>query len=221
LNTIWSALKNDPIKSTSAIAATVSAFASIGAFIVGYMNLKRDNTKVSLVVKRANNGPLILQHPDKEYLLFEVYNQGVSDVVINEVGIKVPRRFWKKARFINLVDLPYSYLDIRGQEDAIGTLECVGLPGTIPARLTGILLIDYSQMREKSNSFQEQNLSSESSHSFGAKRVIDTFQEFQNLEITKKNILKIIPYVLTGSNERFTGKKATIKLGNLLDTVSS
>jgi hypothetical protein len=150
LNSIWSALTNDPIKSISAIAATISAFAATGALMVGWKNLKKDATRVSVVAKRAQNGPLILQHPQEEFLLFEVYNQGITPIVINEVGIKISGNFRSKGELINLVDLPHSYLHMRGQESAIGTLECVGLPGTIPARSTGIFLLNYSSMREAS-----------------------------------------------------------------------
>jgi hypothetical protein len=106
LNSIWSALTNDPIKS-------ISAFASTGALIVGWKNLKKDTTRVSVVAKRAQNGPLILQRPQEEFLLFEVYNQGITPVVINEVGIKISGSFWSKSELVNLVDLPHSYLDMR------------------------------------------------------------------------------------------------------------
>ncbi|MHC5833633.1 MAG: hypothetical protein ACYT04_000000100975, partial [Nostoc sp.] len=71
LNTIWSALISDPIK-------TIGAFTSTGALIIGWMNLKKDTTKVSVVVKRAHNGPAILQRPKEEFILFEIYNQGIS-----------------------------------------------------------------------------------------------------------------------------------------------
>lgn len=110
LNVFWSALVNDPIKSVSACAAMISAFSATGALIVGWKNLRKDTTRVNVVVKRAQNGPLVLQHPAEEFLLFETYNRGISPVVINEVGIKISRKFWGQVKFINLVDLPNSYL---------------------------------------------------------------------------------------------------------------
>ncbi|MEH2342270.1 MAG: hypothetical protein V7K22_11480 [Nostoc sp.] len=221
LNIIWSALISDPIK-------TIGAFTSTGALIIGWMNLKKDTTKVSVVVKRAHNGPLILQRPQQEFLLFEIYNQGISPVVINQVGIRLPRKNSNKTKlinlyknkFINLVDLPYSYLDMRGQESAIGTLECVGVPGTVPAKSTGIFLLDYSRMRETSIAYQQKSMSPKNAEFVGSQRAIKAFQEFQNLEMPQGKRLQITPYVLTGSGEKITGKKTIITLGNLGDAIA-
>jgi len=203
------------MKSITAFAATISAFAATGGLIVGWKNLNKDITRVSVVVKRAEKGPLILQHPQEEFLLFEVYNQGISPIVINEIGIKIPAKLFSKTRFINLVDLAGSHLHMRGQESAIGTLECVSLPGTLPARSTGIFLLKYSSMRQASINYQEQSISLSTPGFVGKQRVIRTFQEFQKLEISQEKCLQITPYALTGSGERFIGKKAIVKLGNL------
>jgi hypothetical protein len=219
-DSILSALLNDPVKSITACAAIISASAAIGGLIVGWKNLKKDTTRVSVVVKRAQNGPLILQNPQEEYLLFEVYNQGISPVVINEVGIKINQKYWGKFKLINLVDLPHSFLHMKGYESAIGTLECVGIPGTIPARSTGIFLLSYSRMREASINYQKQSISPNTPGFVGSQRVIKAFQEFQKLEIPKDKCLEIVPYVFTGSGEYFFGKKAIIKLGHLGDTVA-
>lgn len=220
LNSIWSALVSDPIKSISAFAATISAFAAIGALIVGWKNLKKDTIRVGLIVKRAQNGPLILQYPQKEFLLFEVYNQGITPVVINEVGIRLNWQIWRKNKLINLVDLPYSHSHIRGQESAIGSLECIDLPGTIEARSMGVFLLDYSGMRDAAMHFQKRNISPTDPDFVGSKRVIKVFHEFQNLKNSENKYLQITPYVLTGSGEVFIGKKAYIKLGYLGDAVS-
>lgn len=215
LNSLWFTSTGDPMKSITAFAAIISAFAATGGLVIGWKNLNKDTTRVSVVVKRAQNGPLILQHPQKEFLLFEVYNQGISPVVINEVGIKVSRNALGKTKFINLVDLAHSHTHIKGQESAIGTLECVDVPGTVPAGSTGIFLLEYSSMRRAAIDYQKQSVSP----CFGSKRVIRTFQEFQKLEIPQEKSLQITPYVVTGSAERFVGKKAVIKLGNLVDAV--
>nr|MDZ8016523.1 hypothetical protein [Nostoc sp. SerVER01] len=220
-NTIWSALISDPIK-------TIGALTSTGALIIGWMNLKKDTTKVSVVVKRAHNGPLILQHPKEEFLLFEIYNQGISPVVINQVGIKLPRKTSNKTKlinlyknqFIDLVDLPESYLDMRGHESAIGTLECVGVPGTVPAKSTGIFLLNYSSMRKAYIAYQQKSMSPNNADFVGCQRVIKTFQEFQNFEMPQGKRLQITPYVLTGSGEYITGKKTIITLGNLGDAIA-
>lgn len=213
LNTIWSALMSDPIK-------TIGAFTSTGALIIGWMNLKKDTTKVSVVVKRAHNGPAILQRPKEEFLLFEIYNQGISPVVINQVGIRLPRQTSNKNKFINLVDLPHSYLDMRGQESAIGTLECVGVPGTVPAKSTGIFLLSYSRMREASIAYQQQSISPYNADFVGSQRVIKAFQNFEIIEMPQGKCLQITPYVLTGSGEHITGKKTIITLGNLGDAIA-
>jgi hypothetical protein len=213
MNSIWSALISDPIKS-------ITAFASIGGLIIGWKNLKKDTTRVNLVVRRAQNGPLILQNPQEEFLLFEVYNQGISPVVINEVGIKVRQNLLDKPKLINLVDMPSSFLHMKGQENAIGTRECVGLPGTIPARSTGVFLLCYSRMRESSVNFQKRSISPGSTDFVGSQRVVRAFQEFQKLETPRGKCLQINPYILTGSGDHFFGKKAMIKLGNLGDAVA-
>jgi len=220
LNWIWSALASDPIKSITAFAAIISASAAIGGLIIGWKNLKKDITRVNVVVQRAKNGPLILQNPQKEFLLFEVYNQGIYPVVINEVGIKVPPKSWGKPKLINLVDLPDSHLHMRGQESAIGTLECVGVPGTIPARSRGIFLLSYSGMREAAINSQHRSISPSAPGFVGSQRVVRAFQEFQKLETLQEKCLQFIPYVSTGSGEYFFGKKAIIKLGNLGDVVA-
>ncbi|MEH2367388.1 hypothetical protein [Nostoc sp.] len=221
LNTIWSALIGDPIK-------TIGAFTSTGALIIGWMNLKKDTTKVSVVVKRAHNGPAILQRPKEEFILFEIYNQGISPVVINQVGIRLPRKTSNKTKlinlflykFINLVDLPHSYLDMRGEKSAIGTLEYVGVPGTVPPKSTGIFLLNYSRMREASIAYKQQSMSPTSADFVGSQRVIKAFQEFQNLEMPQGKRLQITPYVFTGSGEHITGKKTIITLGNLGDAIA-
>lgn len=213
LNTIWSALISDPIK-------TIGAFTSTGALIIGWMNLKKDTTKVSVVVKRAHNGPAILQSPKEEFLLFEIYNQGISPVVINQVGIRLPRQTPNKNKFINLVDLPHSYLDMRGHESAIGTLECVGVPGTVPAKSTGIFLLSYSRMREASIAYLQQSMSPSNADFVGSQRVIKAFQNFEIIEMSQGKCLQITPYVLTGSGEHITGKKTIITLGNLGEAIA-
>ena len=197
LNVFWLALISDPIKS-------IGAFAAISSSIIGWKNLKKDNTRLNVVVKRAQNGPLILQHPQKEFLLFEVYNQGTSPVVINEIGIKVPRTVLKKSKFINLVDLPYSCLHMRGNESAIGSLEYVGLPGTIPASSQGIFLLNYSSMREASINYQNQSISPSMPVFVGSQRVIRTFQEFKNLEILQGKSIQITQ--LTSKQSKISDK---------------
>jgi hypothetical protein len=212
-NSIWLALIIDPIKS-------IGALASIGTLIIGWKNLTKDTTRVSVIVKRASNGPLILQNPQQEFLLFEVYNQGISPVVINEVGIKIPRKVSSKNKFINLVDLPYSYLKMKDNESAIGTSECVGLPGTVPAKSKGIFMVSYSKMREASTNYQKRTISSTSPEFVGSQRLIKTFQQFQNCEIPPGKCLKVTPYVFTGCGKHCIGKIANIKLGNLGDVLT-
>lgn len=217
LNLTWSSLSSDPVKSIAAIASMVSASAAIGGLIVGWKNLNKDTTRVRLTVKRAQNGPLILQHPEEEFLLFEIYNQGIAPIAINEVGIKVPQKYWSKPKLVNLVDLPDSYLDIRGQESAIGSVEYIGIPGTIPARTTGVFLLTYSRMRTAYTVCQQRDISPDSPDFVGSQRLIRAFHEFKNLETPTGKNLQIIPYVLTGTGDYFFGKKSTIKLGHLGD----
>jgi hypothetical protein len=205
LSMIFSALIDDPIKTAGAIAST-------GAMIIGWKNFKKDSTKVNVVVKRAQNGPLALQHPDNEYLLFEVYNQGISPVVINEIGIRVSEIIWINHKFINLVDLAYS--TIKDPKKSIGSIECIELPGTIPGRATGIFLLDYSGMRNSFLHLQKRKLSSDSL-GFGNQRLIKAFHEFQRHQTREETHLQIIPYVFTGSGEIFIGSKSLIKLGDL------
>ena len=202
LDVFWSAVISDPIKSIGAFAATISAFAAIGALIIGWKNLKRGTTRVDVIVKRAQNGPLILQNPQKEFLLFEVYNQCTSPIVINEVGIKFCKQSFKKARFVNLVDLAYSCSRTSGGGgSAIGSLKCVDLPDTIPPISTGIFLLDYSGMKETANSYKKQRISPSDINFVGSERVIRTFQIFRSLELMEGQYLQITPYIMTGSGE--------------------
>lgn len=216
LNTIWSALISDPIKSIGALAAIISASAAIGTLII---SLRKDATKVKVVVKRAKNGSLILQHPQEEFLIFEVYNQGTTPVVINEIGITVFRGLWRKKQLINLVDLPHADVKIGNQSGAIGTLEYVGLPGTVTTKSQGVFLLQYSGMKAASLNYQKQQISPESLEFVGSERLTKTCQEFQKLQDEQGKNIQIIPYVLTGSGERFVGRKAYVKLGILGDAV--
>lgn len=219
ISTVWSALISDPIKSITSLAAIVSAFASVGGLIIGWKNLRKDATKVKLVVKRAADGHFMLQFPQEEFLTFEVYNQGTNFVVINEVGVTVYRRLWLNKKFINLVDLPYPNSDIRNQKGIIGTLEYVGLPGTIPPKSLGVFLLHYSGMKTTYLNYKKQEISPESSEFIGSQKLKKTCEEFQKFEERQGENIQIIPYVLTGSGERFIGRKAYIKLGILSDAV--
>lgn len=211
LSTVWSALISDPIKS-------IGAFASIGTLILSWKNLKKDATKVVLNVKRRTNGPLALQRPTEEYIDFEVYNQGTTPVVINEIGITTCRNLWSK-QFINLVELPDGHTRITNPGGAIASLDYVQLPGTIPARERGIFLLHYSRMRAAYFNYQNQEISPESPHFVGSQRLKRTYEEFQRLQERQGSNLQIIPYVLTGSGERFVGRKACVRLGILSDAV--
>ena len=211
LSTVWSALISDPIKS-------IGAFASIGTLILSWKNLKKDATKVVLNVKRRTNGLLALQRPPEEYIDFEVYNQGTTPVVINEIGITTCRNLWSK-QFINLVELPDGHTRITNPGGAIASLDYVQLPGTIPARERGIFLLHYSRMRAAYFNYQNQEISPESPHFVGSQRLKRTYEEFQRLQERQGSNLQIIPYVLTGSGERFVGRKACVRLGILSDAV--
>ena len=212
VNTIWLALISDPIK-------TIGAFASIGALIISWKNLKKDATKISLVVERAQDGPLILQYPDQEFLVFKVHNQSATSIVVNEVGIVITERLTKK-HFINLIDVPYADMRLKGKEDALGSIECVGLPGDIPARSMGVSLLNYSALREASINYRSRKIVPDNPNFFGSNRVIRIFQACEKLQDSKGLTLHIIPYAVTGSGERFIGSKSRILLGSLGHTVS-
>ncbi|MBN3947214.1 MAG: hypothetical protein HWQ38_12350 [Nostoc sp. NMS7] len=212
LSTVWAALVSDPIKSIGSLAA-------IGTLLISWNNSRKDTTRVKVAVKRGQNGPLILQHPRDEFIIFEIHNKGLTSVVINEIGIKVPSKLWSKNQFINLVDLPHADLNLRESKEAIGTLECVGLPGTVSTKSLGVFLLCYSRMKEASLSYQKQKISSDSLDYVGRQRLIKVCQEFQKLQDSQGKNLQIIPYVLTGSGERFVGKKFYVKLGILGDAI--
>lgn len=146
---------------------------------------------------------------------YNLSNNGITCVAGRMVTVY--RRIWRKKQFINLVDLPYADLKIRNQEGAIGTLECVGLPGTVPAKSLGVFLLKYSGMKAASLNYQKRRISPESLDFVGSERLIKTCQKFQKLQDSQGKYLQIIPYVLTGSGNRFIGSEASIKLGSLGD----
>lgn len=217
LSTVWFVLISDPLRSITAFAAIISAFASVGGLIINLKNYTKDATKLDLIVKRAQDGPLILQHPRAEYLKFEVYNQGTTSVVINEIGITVSRGIWKKKQFVNLVGLPHADLDIRNQHNALGAIKYEGLPGSIPPKSLGLFLLHYSGMKTAYLNYQKQEISADDLHFVGSQRLKKTCEEFQKLEDRQGKNVQIIPYVLTSSRERFVGRKAYVKLGTLGD----
>lgn len=219
LSTLWLTLISDPLRSITAFAAIIGAFASVGGLIINWKNFTKDATKLDLSVKRAQDGPLILQHPREEYLIFEVYNQGTTSVVINEIGITVSRGLWRKKQFVNLVGLPHADLDIRNQNNALGAIKYEGLPGTIPPKSLGLFLLHYSGMKAAYRNYQNQEISSDNLHFVGRQRLKKTCEEFQKLEERQGKSVQLIPYVVTGSGARFVGRKGCAKLGTLGDAV--
>ena len=219
LSTLWFALISDPLRSITAFAAIIGAFASVGGLIINWKNFTKDATKLDLIVKRANDGPLILQHPWEEYLKFEVYNQGTTSVVINEIGITVSRGLWRKKQFVNLVGLPHADMDIRNQNNALGVIRYEGLPGSIPPKSLGLFLLHYSGMKTAYRNYQKQEIPADNLRFVGSQRLKKTCEEFQKLEDRQGKSVQIIPYVITGSGERFVGRKSCAKLGTLGDAV--
>lgn len=219
LSTLWLTLISDPLRSITAFAAIIGAFASVGGLIINWKNFTKDATKLDLSVKRAQDGPLILQHPWEEYLKFEVYNQGTTSVVINEIGITVSRGLWRKKQFVNLVGLPHADLDIRNQNNALGAIKYEGLPGCVPPKSLGLFLLHYSGMKAAYRNYQNQEISSDNLHFIGRQRLKKTCEEFQKLEDRQGKSVQLIPYVVTGSGECFVGRKGSAKLGTLGDAL--
>ncbi len=219
LSTLWLTLISDPLRSITAFAAIIGAFASVGGLIINWKNFTKDATKLDLIVKRAQDGPLILQHPCEEYLKFEIYNQGTTSVVINEIGITVSRGLWRKKQFVNLVSLPHADVDIRNQNNALGVIRYEGLPGTIPPKSLGLFLLHYSGMKAAYRNYQKQEISSDNLHFVGRQRLKKTCEEFQKLEERQGKSVQLIPYVVTGSGECFVGRKGCAKLGTLGDAL--
>lgn len=211
----------DLIKLLTAFAAVVGAVASAGSWRISHKTYKRNDVKVFPVIRRAQDGPFPLQNPRLEILIFEVYNQSSFPVVVNEVGIRVQKRFWDQVRFINLVNLPLTTVtetERQGIQSAIGDREFVYLPRTIPSHSAGILLVSYSRMRSSYHQLKNKDLPPEHQDFVGSQKLIRAFEEIQAFE-DGSNCLRITPWAMTGSGKRFVGKKAVIKLGPLAEAI--
>ncbi len=97
----------------------------------------------------------------------------------------------------------------------------MGLPGTIPARAMGVFLLNYSSLKDASLNYQKQNISPDRLDFVGSRRVNIILQEFYKSLDNQGKQLQITPYVLTGSGDRFVGRKAFIKLGKLGNAVAN
>ena len=201
------------IISFSPILSLVLSLVPFFGLIIAYKNLSKDRLILGIDVNRAKGGWLPVNFPKEEFILFEVYNKGVSSTVINEIGIIIPKKIFKDCQIINLVDLPYSTPRIKNPDVS----PYVELPGILSSQTTGRFLLNYTSLKEKAVHYQEFNLSSEKSEFIGSQRLINTFKKLKEMEIKEGKYIQITPYIMTGSGKKCVGKKSMIKLGYLSD----
>ena len=156
--------------------------------IIAYKNLSKDRLILEIDINRAKDGWLPVNFPKEEFILFEVYNKGVSSTVINEIGIIIPKKIFKDCQIINLVGLPYSDQRIKNPDVS----PYVELPGILSSQTTGRFLLNYTSLKEKAVHYQELNLSSENQNLLEVKDQSMHFKNSKKWRSKKDNIFTLL-----------------------------
>lgn len=161
---------------------------------------------------------LAIQQPFTNYLLIEVVNKGYQAVIINEIGIVVHRR-----KYINFVDMPWTFPLLKDhEEEMMGSLKWVAIPGTVNPQSIGIAQILFSNLEEAYKNIKKgKELSLEEPGYLGKLNLITAYEELMKSYDTSTQVLTVKPYTVTTTGQRFIGKKKTIKLGNLHKAVQA
>jgi hypothetical protein len=186
-------------------------FGIINAIKVIY-EWNKDKVKITVEIKRDTDSLPAIQQPSNNYLVIEVVNKGHKAVVINQVGIVASGK-----NYINIVDMPWIFPLLKGEiEDIMGSIEWIALPGTMNPGALGkaqILFYKleqvYKEMKEEGEQLIEEP---------GYWQRINFFTLYKELKSSyneKTQVLRVTPYIVTTTGQRFIGQPANIQLGNL------
>ncbi|WP_449417647.1 hypothetical protein [Phormidium nigroviride] len=178
----------------------------------------KDKTKLTIQIKRDSLSLPAIQQPLRNYLLIEVINKGYEDVIINEIGIAVSGN-----NDINVVDMPWIFPILKGHEEQMmGSLEWVALPGTVNPQSIGIAQILFSHLEEAYKNIKEgKELSPEEPGYLRTVNLVTAYEELMKSYNTSTQVLTVTPYTVTTTGQRFIGKKTQIQLGNLHKAVQA
>lgn len=211
LQSFFSSLTAIQIQKYTAVTATIIVFINISKLIYDF---NKDRTKVAISIKRDDISLLAKQNPLVNYLCLEVVNKSATPVTINEVGIVT-----KSKQYLNFVDMPWAFMILKNDDDAMGSIEWSAIPGTVNPGGLGIVQFNFSNLKESYNINKEQETSPEIPGYLGILKVLNAYDDFIKFYDEKTQTLKLKPYVVTSTGKRFVGKKTIIKLGNLHETL--
>lgn len=181
-------------------------------------DVNKDWTKITIKIKRDSDSLLAIQKPLRNHLLIQVINKGSNPVIINEIGIVVHKR-----KYINFVDMQEAFSLLKDYENEImGSLEWVAIPGTVNPRAIGIAQILFSNLEEAyKNIKKEKELSLEEPGYLRTLNLVTAYEELMKSYNTSTQVLTVKPYTVTTTGQRFFGKKTKIQLGNLHTAVQA
>jgi len=196
-----------------AVITTFSLVISSSTFIY---NFNKNRTKIIVKIKRDSDSLLAINEPLRNHLLIEATNKGSNSVIIKQVGIVS-----SKKKYIDFVDIIEAFVLLKGQEQEImGSLECIAIPGTLNPEAMGIALIQLSLLGEVYKDIKEEKrVPIEEPGHLRVRKTINAYEELMKCYNPSTQVLTVTPYIETTTDKYFTGKETKIQLGNLHTSV--
>lgn len=191
-----------------AVITTLGLVVSLSTFIY---NVNKNRTKIKIEIKLDSDSPLATQYPLQEILVIQAINKGSNLVILNEVGIVVKGR-----KYIN-IDILKIFPILGAMENQImGNVEWVPIPGKVNPQSLGVVMILFSYFEETCKKIKEgQELSLEESRYLKTgKKPIDAYENLMNSYNASTKVLTVKPYTVTATGQRFIGKETKIQLRN-------
>jgi hypothetical protein len=195
----------------TALIATLVLVINLSTFIY---NVNKERTKIKIEIKRDSDSSLATQYPLQEILLIQVINKSSNPVILNEVGIVAERK-----NYINFVDIIKIFSIFKPlEEEIMGSVEWIPLPGTLNPRSLGVVIIFFPQLEKTYKNIKEGNeLSLEESEYLQKDKLVNAYEKLMKSYNASTKVLTVKPYTVTATGQRFTGKKTKIQLGNLMN----
>jgi len=196
-----------------AVITTLSLVVSSSTFIY---NVLKNRKKIIVKIKRDSDSLLAINEPLRNHLLIEATNKGSNAVIIKQVGIVLPKK-----NYIDFVDIIEAFVLLKGQEEEImGSLECIAIPGTLNPEAMGVALIQLSLLGEVYKGIKEEKgvLIEEPGH-LRIRKTINAYEGLMKCYNASTQVLTVTPYIGTTTDKYFTGKETKIQLGNLHTSV--
>lgn len=208
LNRFISSLSPLQIQEYTAFIVTITFVMNLIKLIY---DLSKDRKKIKVTVKRDDISLAAKQHPHANFLIFEIVNQGSNPIIINELGI-----ITKNKQYFNIVDVPWAFLLLNDADFLMGSIKWTAMPGTLNSGCLGIAHFSFSILQEAYTNIKRRGEPKpQDSGYLGTMKCLQAYNFFWELYDDKAQIIKLQPYIITNSGNRFIGRKSVIRLGNL------